>query len=1094
MSAPPAAASGVAPSSDALTGTEQVLFRSGTGGYGCFRIPTLVRTKTGALLAFAEARVSPSCADRGPIDTVVRRSTNDGRTWGPVRVVLSGGESDPHATATRGNASPVADLTTGDVFLLSTSELAVPGGKRLAWVQRSTDDGLTFGTPKPVTRLSGQDKGWFGTGPTHGIQLKRNKQHPGRLVVGAYESSYAKQPVGVLYSDDHGEKWSASKPVTQDQAETLSPGEPSVAELADGTLYLNARNNTDPDHRTHAVSADGGTSFPVQSRAGLTTPQVQGSLLALEKTYNETPGDILVFAAPGHPTDRQEMRLRWSTDGGKNWKDASGGKINAQRAGYSDLAELTEGQIGMVYEGGAGFSAAQIHFNRFTPASVGISGTSPGPAFFPQPSTPAGRTTPDVAPDANDAYLTGGSLGSGRYGQGLELDASDTTPDHANLPYAPALDPGDKNVTYALYFRYSATAASPQQALLWAYGQGADKPQVWVRVQPGQDRLFAWVQGTNGTASVALPDPGASVAYGDGNWHHLALTRDGKEIRLSVDGGAPATATGVTGALAAPRADGVEGIRLGAKPDSGASDAFTGALDEFRVYKSALTDPQLQSVRGNGEPVPAAVRLPFQVVDTADAPTMASVQIEDDVSGNCADGTLLGSTPKEVPGRIDKGAVEVSADRPGIEVPYLPALDVGAKDFTYTLWFSYNASTSTPDAALLWAYGSTTGQPSLWVRAQPGRDRLFAFAETPAGNVQVALPDPGSSVAYGDGNWHLLTLSRSNDRLQVAVDGKAPAEAAGLTGSLTATSPDGLRVGSKPGGTDVLTGRLDDVRLYKRALTQAETAKVAASAPGSGGGYPSDRPALWWSMESGNTEVHTVARPAAGPATPSSSLHCGHGYVRGNPALTTGVFDQGLAFDGTDDGVELPYGSQQALGSGDFTLSTWVKYTATASSPNQVLAWAYGVGAGERQLWLRAQPGQDRLVALVQTDTATAMVDATDASAAAGFGDGAWHHVTLRRTANSLSLTVDGKAPEETATLPGSLTYGDAFAVSGFTLGARPDGADRFKGALDEFRLVRRALTDQEVDALRLTNAPTGTATTVQLPFETITPQGYARM
>lgn len=82
-----ARASGTATSASPV-GVEQILFRSGTGGYGCFRIPALVRTGTGTLLAFAEGRTSPSCADRGDIDIVMRRSTNDGRTWGPIRAVL----------------------------------------------------------------------------------------------------------------------------------------------------------------------------------------------------------------------------------------------------------------------------------------------------------------------------------------------------------------------------------------------------------------------------------------------------------------------------------------------------------------------------------------------------------------------------------------------------------------------------------------------------------------------------------------------------------------------------------------------------------------------------------------------------------------------------------------------------------------------------------------------------------------------------------------------------------------------------------------------------------------------------------------------
>ncbi|MER6922320.1 LamG-like jellyroll fold domain-containing protein, partial [Streptomyces spiralis] len=121
-------------------------------------------------------------------------------------------------------------------------------------------------------------------------------------------------------------------------------------------------------------------------------------------------------------------------------------------------------------------------------------------------------------------------------------------------------------------------------------------------------------------------------------------------------------------------------------------------------------------------------------------------------------------------------------------------------------------------------------------------------------------------------------------------------------------------------------------------------------------------------------------------------------------------------------------------------------------------------------------------------------VYAADGSAAYAFGDGAWHHVVLQRTGGKLSLSVDGGAPAEATAPAGSVTYEDGFAVLGLHLGARPDGYDRFKGSLDEFRLVRRALTTEELTALRTSNADTGTATTVRLPFETLSPQPYARM
>jgi sialidase-1 len=307
-----------------------------------------------------------------------------------------------------------------------------------------------------------------------------------------------------------------------------------------------------------------------------------------------------------------------------------------------------------------------------------------------------------------------------------------------------------------------------------------------------------------------------------------------------------------------------------------------------------------------------------------------------------------------------------------------------------------------------------------------------------------------------------------------------------------------LRVGSKPGNLDVFTGSLDEARLYKRALTTDELTRVAQSAVGSTGGYPADRPALSWSMENDHTEAHQVVRPAAGPATPDSSVHCDHAFVRGGAVPTAsaggGRFGAGLALDGTDDSVEVPYGADVALGSRDFTVATWMRYTASQTSANQVVFWAYGVGGAERQLWLRAQPGQDRLAAVLQTDAATTTVYVADGSAAYAFGDGAWHHVVLQRTGGKLSLSVDGGARGETTAPAGSVTYEDGFAVLGLHLGARPDGYDRFKGSLDEFRLVRRALTADELTALRTSNADTGTATTVRLPFETLSPQPYARM
>ncbi|MEU1071266.1 sialidase family protein [Streptomyces sp. NPDC005878] len=1104
FAAPASYASGPLVSSRALVGAEQVLFRSGVGGYGCYRIPALVKTKAGSLLAFAEGRKSPTCADRGDIDLVMRRSTNDGRTWGPAHVVLEGSPTDGTAPFTRGNPAPVVDRETGSVLLLSTSNEQTPTGRRLPWVQRSDDDGVSWDAPRALPTFSGANTGWFATGPSHGVQLTAGA-HAGRLVVGAHQNPDATtRYAGVLYSDDHGATWQASATANSYVADKVEPGEVSVTELPGGSVYLAARNEIggSTDHRTRAVSTDGGTTVPASAVVpGLITPEVQGSALTLRRTYQRTPGDTLVFSAPSDASDRKLMKIRYSTDQGTTWTAASNGLISNDRASYSDLAELDTGELGLLYEGGPANSADEIRFNVTTPGALGIPGTFTGKAS-PQKSPTAGRTSPDAGPDANDAYLQGdAALGSGRFGQGLVLDG---TGDYADVPYGRTLDPGSGDFTYTLWFKYAATAASRQQALFWAYGQGSAKPQVWLRAQPADDRLYAWVQGADGGAWLTLTDPSPGAAFGDDQWHHAALIRSGAQIRLTVDGTVTGTATGVAGAVTDAPGTGVEGIRIGAKSDTGASDAFGGSVDEFRLYRTALTDSQLIQVRANAAELDTdaatrsmGARLPFQVIDTAVVPDRRRVTIEDDVSGHCAPGTLLGGVPALPAGRIGSLAATVDSAHPGTETGFSPTLDVGAGDFTYSLWFRYAAGSTSPDQALVWAYGTGSGSPQLWVRAQPSQDRLYAWVQSDAGSVALALPDPTSARSFGDGAWHLLTLTRSADRVTLGVDARTPATATGLTGSLTpaqGNGQQGVRVGSKLDGTNVFAGDVDEFRVYHRALTSAETAAVAGSTAGSSGSYPGDLPALWWSFENQYTGARDVVRPAAGPATPDSTVHCGHGLVRGGAATTPGRFGTALALDGSDDAVDLPYGAATALGSADFTISTWIKYTATGAGADQVLVWAYGTGASERQLWLRAQPAQDRLYAAFETDTATTVVAAVDGSAAAGFGDGAWHHVALERADGRLLLIVDGQTLGSAAVPAGSVTAGDTYAVDGFRLGAKPDGTNALTGALDEFRITRKALSEEELTALRTQNSLPGTATSTWLPFQVVTASEFARM
>ena len=130
------------------------LFKPGDHGYKCFRIPAVIKTSKGSLLAFAEARKN-HCGDADDIDLVLRRSEDGGQTWSPMIIVWDDGGN------TCGNPAPVVDARNGRIVLLSTWNL---GGDhepqiinlkskdtRRIFVMHSDDDGLQWSTPREIT-------------------------------------------------------------------------------------------------------------------------------------------------------------------------------------------------------------------------------------------------------------------------------------------------------------------------------------------------------------------------------------------------------------------------------------------------------------------------------------------------------------------------------------------------------------------------------------------------------------------------------------------------------------------------------------------------------------------------------------------------------------------------------------------------------------------------------------------------------------------------------------------------------------------------------------------------------------------------------
>ena len=84
------------------------VFFQGEAGYYCIKIPDLLTTMKGTLIAFGEAR-KVSCADHTWIDLVYKRSEDGGLTWSPLEVLYSNSSDNYYVTI--GNAAPVQGIS-----------------------------------------------------------------------------------------------------------------------------------------------------------------------------------------------------------------------------------------------------------------------------------------------------------------------------------------------------------------------------------------------------------------------------------------------------------------------------------------------------------------------------------------------------------------------------------------------------------------------------------------------------------------------------------------------------------------------------------------------------------------------------------------------------------------------------------------------------------------------------------------------------------------------------------------------------------------------------------------------------------------------
>jgi sialidase-1 len=339
-------------------------FVSGQGDYHTYRIPALVVSTRGTLLAFAEGRKGGR-GDAGDVDLILKRSADQGRTWQLVQKVWDDGPN------TCGNPCPVLDQNTGIIWLLLTwnrgddveSKIIAQESRdtRHVFVTSSSDDGVTWSTPREITSdVKRTNWTWYATGPGAGIQIEHGWQK-GRLLVPCdhIEAGTKLYYSHIIYSDDHGQTWKLGGSTPQDRV-----NECEVVELTGSRLLLNMRNYV-PSERTRqqAVSADGGLTWSDQRHVPeLIEPICQASIRRHSWPASDRRG-VILFANPAS-TKRERLTLRASFDEGQTWPVSR--LLDPRPSAYSCLVKMPDGSIGILYEAGAESPYENLVFARVT--------------------------------------------------------------------------------------------------------------------------------------------------------------------------------------------------------------------------------------------------------------------------------------------------------------------------------------------------------------------------------------------------------------------------------------------------------------------------------------------------------------------------------------------------------------------------------------------------------------------------------------------------------------------------------------------------------------------------------------------------------
>lgn len=354
-----------------------VVRAAGQDGCDTYRIPGLVTTNSGTLIAVFDNRYNSSKDLQEDVDIGMSRSIDGGRTWEPMKAIMDMGTYGglPESMNGTGDPSILFDSFTGTIWVAALWMSGSAPDKMLWWssqpgmtpqetgqilLVKSTDDGLTWSEPVNITGQI-KDPTWqlLLQGPGRGIVLKDGTlvfpaQFKADIGVKALDGGQYTSHSTIVWSKDGGTTWHIGSGAKSNTTEA------QAVQLTDGSLMLNMRDDRNRNDkgttngRAVAVTKDLGMTWTTHpsSNSALPEPNCMASLIAADVTVKGVMRRVLFFSNPDAKNERVNITVKASLDEGLTWPPEHQIELYGPEGdGYSCLTMVDEKHVGILYEG-----------------------------------------------------------------------------------------------------------------------------------------------------------------------------------------------------------------------------------------------------------------------------------------------------------------------------------------------------------------------------------------------------------------------------------------------------------------------------------------------------------------------------------------------------------------------------------------------------------------------------------------------------------------------------------------------------------------------------------------------------------------------